>query len=1438
VKIGEIVSFRRDLLFNGAVQISWLEVDPDQAEQAARHFIFHGPKYHGAAEADFGEGTHKLVDTASFTLDILHRVSGKIADEPFSLAIAGYGTGKSHLGVTLACLLSNPGSRVAKKILENISIADQAIGSEANKILSATNQPYLVVALNGMQDFDLTAEIVRQILLVLNRHGLDTSVLENLRPRFKSAINFTESFFGALRDDFEQVFGKTTSQHLIIEKLSYQDEEIFCRVNEIYQQKMGSSIRAVGQESLHDFIRITKETFCGQGKFFAGIVIIFDEFGRYLEFAVQKPHIAGSGALQQLFESVQAHGDKVFLLSFIQYELKAYISRIAPELRDDLDRYVTRFDAVRKVRLSTNLETLISSLLEKKNLGELECQVAAAKKPSSAVQSLMHRWFPDIKNHSLWLDTDRFDRTITRGCWPLHPISTWVLHRLSSAGKSLQQRSALSLLADVINDFQNQDVTTGAAIAPVELCNQSLINEFLASERYGQQGAAAYALEAVFNKYQYELTSYEKLVLKAVLLSSKIGVKVIGKEEYLQVLTSFTGMEAELVGNAVHSLEFDYAVLAWNERLRQFEIIEDAVPRSKFMAQLAAKAAQIDTKKRSEIFTQKYKSWRQLDTYATDFGPINKISTREWNYKVSFASVHMLKGQVDFALRSWHDARGVDEEKGQLIYCYVGPDSNFQAVKEMATSIVRDSLKQNGLNLDPGAPVAIIFLNDQGGHFGQKIAEYWVLQEHMSEAEIQQFGSFILHVKNNVEQEMANLFLEMEKERHILYATEKEIKDSRIKNMLTDLFDVVYHKRISFPFDGFSTVRGNAAKDCQVFIRELFLGTLDREWLAARSVQQRNRAYLVLDETWGVIAEDGSIRLRPVNLAVREIVDFLETELSNQEGTAAPVNLGRLMRTLCLPPFGCNIASAGLILALFTGKRRNEINMLRKQQPVSIENWLQDAMPGNFLDLSVLDASELVRVSREALSEWEVMLENLEQEPTLLGKVEYLRKAGGLEQRIPVPQILYHRYQRQKEKAQQASRRLAGYSQQLEEALSKVESGKEQDDAGKLSWGAAELFDLNSMIIREGESWTKEQREEIERHLAEARIQTKQRFDKWVRRQTVSNIERLMGFIIHLRNKVGNNLIKLGLMEEQKLLEEQVNKVEEHVRHIEQIKAIVSDIGRVVQKNLVTTTVPLSVLQSWLEQAKVFDGRLNEARNRTDLVQSDVERAAKVLFDFQQQCRDQILKHQDRMAKIYNIEDCSSLVEIARWRQEVTLLLAVYEGQERNVEDLALVQKQIDLIEKHFRELANQEIDNAEFARLCCKCHEETMVEFADDQPPLDYETIYEKMINTALTKREKAASEWIEQNVPSLATISKFDAPASVACKNLLQKMPPVLSAEQKRSVSEAIHCCERRLDELEVEGLFVRFQAMSENGKSTFLKRIHKFILNFYEDRGRSLG
>lgn len=1421
MKFADIVSFRDDLLFNGAVQIGWLEHDLPQAEKAAKHYVFHGPDYHGVSENDY-DGNHRLVDTASFTLDILRRIYGDSTDEPFELAIAGYGTGKSHLGVTLACLCSQPKSAVSKEILRNLGMADAEIGREAQGIFK-DSQPFLVVALNGMQDFDLNSEIIRQVLRVLNHEGYDTSVLENLRPRFRTAQVFTESFYETLKSDYQKQFGTEKSFENIIESLKEQDEDTFRRVSLIYEQKMGSPIHAVGQESLHDFIRVTKETYCGPKKAFAGILIIFDEFGRYLEFSVQKPHVAGSGAMQQLFECVQANGDGVFLLGFIQYELKAYISRIAPELRDDLNRYVTRYDAVKKVRLSTNLETLIANLLEKRDQAKLEEQLTAIQEIDD-IHKNMQAWFPDLGNYSLWMEKDTFRKIVVEGCWPLHPISIWILYKLSSAGKSLQQRSALSLLAEVYSDFSKGTIETGNMLVPIDFCNESLIGEFLAAERYGQQGASANAYETVVAKYEYQLRAEEKMALKAVLLSTKIGVKIESKTDYLELLRQFSGVDIELITAAVGSLEREYGVLEWNDQLRQYEIVGEAVPRRTFLDHLERKAALIDSDHRANIFAQNYRKWNGQELYNTDFGPKNNIATREWDYKIQFSNVSMIKMQIDYAVKIWMESREIDQPRGYLIYCYVGAESNLDTLKGMVAGVLQKSLTENNIDWEIGAPIVVIFLHDTDGYLGQRVAEYWVLEEQMDDEEKAKFHNFIMDKSSSIKLDMENYVSKLERERHVLVATAKPIQPTRLTNMLYQIFDSIYYERVSFPFDGFSTARGNAAKDCQTFTRQLFLGFLDRNWLMTQAAQQKNRGEKVLDNAWGVFDNDGSLRLKPRDESLRKIIEMLEGLLQPGEDSSGSLNLGYVMRLLCSPPYGFNIASAGLVLALFIGKRRNNINLLLNQQLISIEAWLPDAMQGNFLNLVILDSTDVIVVSQETISEWERLLEDWESDDTYISKIDFHKKALKLQNKVPIPQLLYYKYDNLATKARTAQAKINEYNSTLDDAIDKIHNGSEKDKLNLLAWGAVILKEQLSSMEIENTKWTSIQIQTVQENLASARLKTQQMFPNWYARQTVRGIENLGDFKRKMHS-VERNLTSLGLDEEQKLLADHVEKVESNVRLIEELKQTTSNIKQMVDNSIINDSTTMKTLSSWLEQVQVYVKALEEARLRTNIVERDIKDAKSMLARFQKDCLDQVERNKERLVKIYDIEEINNLGQISNWKQEVTLLITIFES-DKNIEDLLLVQKQLDLLEMHFKILDDSELYDQEFQRLLQQCQQETNASFDDDDPPLDSEAIYASICESLQAKRSALAMIWMENHIAPLKDIKKYDATKALQTIASLQKRPKLLSADQVNEVKKIIDACESRFDELEVDGLLAKFHELSDENKKAFINKIESQI------------
>jgi hypothetical protein len=1424
MKLNDIVLFRSDLLFNGAVQIGWFEHDLHQAETAARHYIFHGPDYHGVSENDYDK-SHRLLDTATFTRDILHRIYGESTGDPFELAIAGYGTGKSHLALTLACLCSQPNSSVSEEILNNLSNADTSIGNEV-KSLFKDSKPLLIIALNGMQDFDLNSEIIRQVFRVLNAGGYDTSVLEDLRPRFRTAQVFTESFYETLKSDYEKHFGRENDFENIIESLKDQDEGTFRRVSLIYEQKMGSPIYAVGQESLHDFIRIVNETYCGPTKAFAGILIIFDEFGRYLEFSVQKPHVAGSGALQQLFECVQANEEGVFFLGFIQYELKAYISRIAPEKRDELNRYVTRYDSVNKVRLSTNLETLIANLLEKRNKTELQEHLIALQ-GIYRVQNKMQAWFPDLRNHSLWVEKDSFKKIVVEGCWPLHPISTWLLYKLSSAGKSLQQRSALSLLAEVHSNFSEDTFEPGNVLIPVDFCNESLISEFLAAERYGQQGATANSYETVVTKYEYHLSPDELNVLKAVLLSNKIGVKAETRNDYLDLLGEFCGLDIEPLTLAVESLEREYGVLEWNDQLRQYEIIGEAVPRRTFLDHLEGKAALIDSDQRADIFAQNYRKWSGLDLYNIDFGTKNNIATREWEYKIQFSNVALIKLHIDYAIKMWIEARGIDQPRGQLIYCYVGLESKIDNIKSIVNEFLKECLEENGVDWELGAPIAVVFLDDANGSLGQQIAEFWVLKEQMDEEEKTKFHNFIMDKNNSIKLDMENRFSELERERNVITAKSRPISPGRLSSMLDSLFNDIYFEKVAFPFDGFSTARGNAAKDCQLFTRQLYLGLLDRGWLMTQAAQQKNRGKKVLDNAWGIFNKDGSLRLKPREKTLSKIIELFDTLLLPGPDGCQPLNLGHAMRLLCSPPFGFNIASAGLVLAYFVGKRLEDINLLLDQKLVSVEAWLPQALQGYFLNLSVLDNTDVIVVSKETISEWERLLEDWETEETYSGKIILYGKALKMQNDIPVPQSLYYKYDSLANKTNAAQKKINEYNNTLDDAFNKIENGIEQNKLNILTWGASMLKDRLSTMEIESDKWTLEQTQTVREKLASARMKIMELFPDWYKRQTFRGGIENFGSFKHSMNLINRNLTSLGLVEEQKLFENHVKKVEENVRQIDKLRGTVGNINQMIMLNVVNDSTTMATLDSWLEQIKEYAKELEEASTRISVVENDVKDARKVLANFKRECLDQIESNNKRLGNIYNIEKIGSLEDISALKHEVTLLLSVFE-RDKDLEDIEMVKEQLDIFERHFVSLDDTNLNNQQFINLLeqSKLEIETMFE---DAPPLDNDLIYTSIQCALQEKRSGQANDWMDKHLPSIMDIKNYDAVKALQTIASLQKRPKVLSDDQIQDVMKVAELCETRLDELEIDGLLVRFEKMSEQNKKAFIKKIESQVREY---------
>ena len=309
------------------------------------------------------------------------------------------------------------------------------------------------------------------------------------------------------------------------------------------------------------------EVYCGPDGAFSSVVILFDEFGRYLEYAADKPRLAGDAALQQIFQGVQDNSGKVRLIGFIQYELKTYLKRFGSADLRQLQRYITRFDAAKKWYLSTNLETIFAHMIFKNESGVAQLWKQAENQWQTSWRYLSQS-LPGFHRFPVWSDFEQFSRVIGRGCWPLHPLATWFLTRQRDV---VQSRSALTFIKDIIEYVADEDAATEGGLRQIgaaELVLKSLLPELIAAER--ETGATtAETLQLLLEKFQAHLDPEQQRVLAGVAVLTKMRVGKHSQDAMDRLIGEAAALESGKVSAALRVLGQELGALEWNGDLGQ-----------------------------------------------------------------------------------------------------------------------------------------------------------------------------------------------------------------------------------------------------------------------------------------------------------------------------------------------------------------------------------------------------------------------------------------------------------------------------------------------------------------------------------------------------------------------------------------------------------------------------------------------------------------------------------------------------------------------------------------------------------------------------------------------------------------------------------------------------------------------------------------------------
>ena len=933
MKVSQIVSFSKESFFNGAVQTEWF-YDDTKVGAIAESYVFHGPKYYGVSDADVAAGGHRLLDTASFAKNLANKLYSDKPDNSFVMTIAGYGTGKSPPAVCLGALFSGE-NELTDTIAQNISNADHEIGQYIKDINTKKN---LVIVLNGMNNFNLDAEVLRCARLSLARFGVSDKLLQKLTKSYDIARHFVENMFSLFQDKFNaaannngmNIQGTALKNYLLSHVES--DNKVIDVINSVYEAVNGDKIAWDRGLSAGDVLLTLQEELCGDGKPFNKILLLFDEFGRYIEYTAANPTIAGDAALQQIFEAVQTANGKIIFAGFIQSELKAYLSRI--EKTANITRYIDRYrTACENLFLSSNFETILANIL-KKSGPEFDRVVGNAvghyNNYHTKIQSALSRWDRSAVKKSVWITTDLYKSVILKGCYPLHPITVWLL---SGSHQWMQQRSTLALAAEMFDDVSSSEIDSAwlPYIYPVQLIDSGIFNEMLNSEEKGLVSSQYCMLyRDILVKIGDKLSDLEETILKAVLVVNMGRMALRDKNDAIMAIRYCSNVTEDEVKHALKSLEEMHGVVAFDEHAKTYDLIAEANGFNEFKRIFAK--YRLGVKSTIDDLDEAVLTQISLITpVETSFGQDNQISTTEWGFaRLLIDAAEISDSYLRSAIKSTTENCDGEKLRGVLIYayCHENPEREIERITGL--------YKILGLK---NYPIIILFLNDSEGEILTALTVKKALQK-FSVADKERFRKHIADQQRAQNNKIIRKFTSSVAQRSMITETGIETYSVRINVLCTQCFARLFTKTVPFPFDGFENkvktqAKGTLTSICVGLLNQTLMNS---QVYSSLTPKDKNRVVAVMStkssHSWKIF-DDNCRLVDPGHPIVRNIVSEVVQKLESGERYSVFALFGNYL----LAPYGLNDNALALLVSYFVAYYGNRYTYSIANERLSERHW-------------------------------------------------------------------------------------------------------------------------------------------------------------------------------------------------------------------------------------------------------------------------------------------------------------------------------------------------------------------------------------------------------------------------------------------------------------------------------------------------------------------
>lgn len=341
------------------------------------------------------------------------------SNERARVLVGAYGKGKSHIVLSILALLMKRDLELFKKAMPRIKENPGLYQCVQNYYES--NNKILPVIITGSN-----TSLTQAFLLALHR-TLSMNGLLNAMPEtnYKAAVNVIERWEKEFQDTYEKLKKEIDCPiNLFVEQLQNYSIEAYEKFEKIYPKLTAGSYfnPFIG----FDVIDLYEEAVKGlKSQGYTGIYVIYDEFSKYLEANITDASVSDTKMLQDFAEKCNRSGELQLHLMLISHkEIANYIDKLPKQKVDGWRGVSERF---KHIHLNNNFtqtyEIVESAIHKKKNLWEKFCEEYRSSFDGIIIRYQKHNIFSELK--------DELIERIIYGCYPLHPVSTFILPRLS-----------------------------------------------------------------------------------------------------------------------------------------------------------------------------------------------------------------------------------------------------------------------------------------------------------------------------------------------------------------------------------------------------------------------------------------------------------------------------------------------------------------------------------------------------------------------------------------------------------------------------------------------------------------------------------------------------------------------------------------------------------------------------------------------------------------------------------------------------------------------------------------------------------------------------------------------------------------------------------------------------------------------------------------------